>query len=277
MKSLVSLLVALAAMWWLAFQSVHAADQPTDTAGELKAELLSLRVERPQPGGKLAVSHAYPGTSLAFWITDRGGNHLISFDSKGSKLESFTDDKGTDLSQRMPGPYNWSVFGAFRGGFSSEDGYPVEVGGDSFPAPGATKVSLKATLFFRRGSSEKTIEEKDVPVKTGRKIKLGALEVRIEAMNKKDLKEPPQAKMGIWLRSSQSLESMKSVSFFNPKGDEIPIGVSSYGSRDLPPRGPDENGYWFHEKHDTVTIKITYYEKVETVTMPLRMETGVGF
>ncbi|MGD0383120.1 MAG: hypothetical protein ABSA77_06325, partial [Thermoguttaceae bacterium] len=255
---------------------------------ELKAELISLRIDKTAPGENIARMGGHPGTSLAFWIADPE-NRLVAFNQKESKIESFVDDKGTDLSELMPGPFVWSRFGEFRGNRVSPGGYQVEVGGDSFPAPGATKISLKATLVFRRASNEKTIEEKDVPVKSGRKVKAGSLQLSIEAMSEEKLKENeprnrgfrgndlPETKMGISLAASEPLESIKSVLFFNPKGDEIKITTSGQSENSALLWKTYARDFWLAEKHDAVTVKITYYENVETLKMPLSVDTGLGF
>jgi hypothetical protein len=271
---------------------VCAADKETAGAGEYKTQLVSLRIDKPLPGMNMARMGGHPGTSLAFWIADPE-NRLVAFDAKQSKLENFVDDKGTDLTELMPGPFNWSRFGVFRGSHTtspSANGFQLEVGGDSYPAPGATKISLKATLVFRRASSEKIVEEKDVPVKTGRKSKAGDLQLSIEAVSEEKMKENqernrgfrgtdlPETKMGISLVASGPLENIKGVLFFNPKGDEIKITMTSSGSQSSGLFGTTyTNDYWLAEKLDEVTVKITYYEGIETVKIPLNMETGVGF
>jgi hypothetical protein len=279
----------IAAICWLDSMSACAADKETSAAGEWKTQLVSLRIDKPVPGMNMARMGGHPGTSLAIWIADPE-NRLVAFDQNNSKLEKFEDDKGTDLTELMPGPFNWSRFGVFRGGRFSTKGFQVEVGGDSFPAPGAAKISLKATLVFRRAASEKTIEEKDVPVKTGRKIKAGTLQLNIEAVSEEKMKENqqqnqgfrgpdfPETKMGISLVASASMENIKSVLFFNSKGEEIKITMTSSGSQSTGLLGTTyTNDYWLAEKLDEVTVKITYYEGIESVKIPLNMETGVGF
>ncbi len=281
--------MAITAFLGLDCMYVHAADKETGGAGELKTELISLRIDKPVPGMNMARIGGHPGTSLAFWIADPE-NRLVAFDSKESKLENFADDKGTDLTELMPGPFTWSRFGVFRGNRISDKGFQVEVGGDSFPAPGATKILLKATLVFRRAANEKTIEEKDVPVKTGRKSKAGTVQFSIEAMSEEKIKENqernrgfrgndfPETKMGISLVASEPLESIKSAEFFNPKGEEIKITMTGGGSKSAGLFGTTyTQDYWLAEKDDEVTVKITYYEGIETVKIPLNLETGVGF
>jgi hypothetical protein len=292
MKKHLFIVLAIAAICWLNYTCVHAADKEMAGAGEYKMQLVSLRIDKSLPGMNMARMGGHPGTSLAFWIADPE-NRLVAFDAKQSKLESFTDDKGTDLTELMPGPFNWSRFGVFRGSHTtgpSANGFQLEVGGDSYPARGATKISLKAALVFRRASSEKIVEEKDVPVKTGRKSKVGDLQLSIEAVSEEKIKEnqeqnrgfrgndAPETKMGVSLAASEPLESIKSVSFFNSKGDEIKITMTGGGSKSSGLFGTTyTNDYWLAEKLDEVTVKITYYEGIEMVKIPLSMETGVGF
>jgi hypothetical protein len=278
-----------------AFLSVHimityAADkEKSGEAGELKAEIISLRIDKTAPGQNTGRMGAHPGTSLAFWILDPD-SRLVAFMQKESKIESFEDDKGTDLTELMPGHFTWSRFGVIRGNRVSPGGYQVEVGGDSFPAPGATKISLKATLVFRRASSEKTIEEKNLPVASGKNITAGSLQLSVKALSEEKSREnessyrssrgsyePPETKMGISITSRAPLENIKDVRFFNPKGDEIKITMTGQSEEGAVLWKTYAKNYWLAEKHDEVTVKITYYENVETVKLPLKLETGLGF
>ena len=152
-------------------------------AGEWKPELISIRVNKPGPRREMAPGRSLPrtGTYLALWIPDPE-KRLVRFERGQSKLEAFTDEKGTDLSKITLRPFGWSRFGTFHASRSTEgsEGFLVEVAGEGLPAPGATKIQLKATLAFSQGSSEKTVEEKNLRVQEAREIEVGAVTLYME-------------------------------------------------------------------------------------------------
>ena len=178
-----SSLLLVAAMGFGVFGplATRAADEDAKPATPPKAELLSVRIDKPIPGSSgMGRAGTYSGTSLAFWVTYSQGR-IIGFDPKASRVESFTDDKETDLSEPYNQPFSWSRFGPFKdAGYSTLDGRLVEVGGDSVPARGAAKITFKATLAVLCASGEKTAEQKDIPLKTGAKMNLGPRAVTVQ-------------------------------------------------------------------------------------------------
>jgi len=101
----------------------------------------------------------------------------------------------------------------------------VEVGGDSFPALGATKDIAQGHACLPPRFERKIVEEKDVALKTGRKSKAGDLQFSIEAVSEEKMKEnqeqnrgfrgnAPETKMGVSLVARVSMENIKSVLFF---------------------------------------------------------------
>jgi hypothetical protein len=240
----------------------------------------------------------YSGTSLAFWVTHPQGR-IIGFDPKASRLETFTDDKGIDLSEPYNRPFSWSRSGPFRdAGYATQDGRLVEVGGDTVPARGAAKINFKATFVVLCASQEKTVEQKGISLKTGGRMNLGPLAVTVQQAPVESW--GGQAKMAVSLTANQPrpmapppafgrtptapapalddpLASIKEVAFFGPDGEEIRRTSSGSSIRHESGESIATRTYALAEKADVLTVRVTYFERVEAVKVPLSVETGVGF
>ncbi len=205
-------------------------------AGEWKPELISIRVDKPGPRREMAPGRSLPrtGTYLALWIPDPE-KRLVRFERGQSKLEAFTDEKGTDLSKITLRPFGWSRFGTFHASRSTEgsEGFLVEVAGEGLPAPGATKIQLKATLAFSQGSSEKTVEEKNLRVQEAREIEVGAVTLYMEPpgahrFGLPDLRPRPIfdadqqiAEREFSLVSNEPLDWIKALKILDPEGMDL--------------------------------------------------------
>lgn len=296
-----SSLLLVAAMGFGVFgpPATRAADQDAKPAALPKAELWSVRIDKPIPGSSgMGRAGSYSGTSLAFWIAYPQGR-IVGFDPKASRVESFTDDKGTDLSEPYNHPFSWSRFGPFKdAGYSTLDGRLVEVGGDSVPARGAAKITFKATLAVLCASAEKTAEQKDIALKTGAKMNLGPLAVTVQQAPVESW--AGQAKMAVSFTASQPrpsgartvlgrtlpapaltlddpLIAIKEVAFFGPDGERIRTISSGSSIRHESGETTATRTYALADKADVLTVRVTYFEKVEAVKLPLSVETGVGF
>jgi hypothetical protein len=293
------LLVAAVGLGVLGPLATRAADKEAKPAAPPKAELLSVRIDKPIPGASgMGRAGTYSGTSLAFWLAYPQGR-IIGFDPKASRVESFTDDKGIDLSEPYNRPFSWSRLGTFRdAGYTTQDGRLVEVGGDSVPARGAAKISFKATLVVLCASQEKTVEQKGISLKTGGKMNLGPLAVTVQQAPVESW--GGQAKMAVSLTANQPrptaapaasgriptapaaalddpLASIKEVAFFGPDGEEIRRTSSGSSIKHESGETTATRTYALAEKADVLTVRVTYFEKVEAVKVPLSVETGVGF
>ena len=274
-----------------------AADKDAKPAALPKAELLSVRIDKPIPGTSgMGGAGTYSGTSLAFWVTYPQGR-IIGFDPKASRLETFTDDKGIDLSEPYNRPFSWSRFGPFKdAGHSTQDGRLVEVGGDTVPARGAAKISFKATLVVLCASQEKTVEQKGISPWSGGKLKIGPMAVTVQQTGQS---LGPQARMSVSLTASQPRPSaapaasgristapatlddplviIKEAAFFGPDGEEIRKIGSGSSIRHDSGETTATRSYSLAGSADVLTVRVTYFGKVEAVKVPLSVETGVGF
>jgi hypothetical protein len=72
-------------------------------------------------------------------------------------------------------------------------------------------------------------------------------------------------------------EAIKKLAFFDAEGREVESQVLGQSSSGFGDRMTYGTLYGLARKLDRVTVRITYYETLEPVTVPLDLTTGVGF
>jgi hypothetical protein len=206
------------------------------------------------------------GTALEV-IVAQPGKRILGLDAKASKLESFTDDKKTDLA-KGGGPFDrWLDDFSAR---VNKDGTRIlfTARSGAVPAPGATRIVLKAKVVLKVGADEKTAEDKKVALKEA-KVKVGPYQVGLS----KGFGGGDETVVEV----SSSERNIKSVTFLDKDGKELKaeqVGSGSFGDGKMNTYTTD---YALKGKVTEVGVRIIYFSKVETVTVPIDLEVGVGF
>ena len=259
----------------------------------LEVELLALQVSKlPRNDFGHGIR---PGTNetVAFWLANSGtavdlrfrlDRQIARFDEKASRLIRFADNKDSDLT-RPPDRRPVNTF------FPENKPITVKLGPDSdeaevilrgygTPAPGGTKVHIQADLVFLAGSGEQTAELKDLEPKPETEATIGPLHLTFEdptqaEASPRPLFPPARQKAGmmqVMFRYERLEKSIKSVSCLDPEGEEVGTlkgstlagkqgGTMTFGIPKMPRIG----------------LRVVYFEKSELITVPIRLETGVGF
>jgi len=249
-----------------------AGDAPAD---EAKTEVVGLWIGKKDPNSKWERSYVMgrrPGTSVFVRIAPPD-KQIISVDDKACKLAGFSDDKGTDLAKAKKSRF---AFGAGWLGSNdiSDDGKTclVEIRSQSTPATGAKELKIRARLVLRCGGEVKTAEAKDVALNKGAKIAAGPVPMEISKVSK----GRGEAKLEITLKSSTSFDAIKSLTFIAPEGKVIKHRKTGSGRSGFGDKYTYERFYSLYEEVKTVSIRIEYYDKIETLTVPIKLTTGVG-
>jgi len=140
-----------------------------------KMEVLSVEIHKPPPADvdENIVSSFNGGTriNLLVRLPDK---FIVTVDGK---LNSVTDDKGTDLlktkiKKGIGSPVGFSPLVEIN-----RDGkcFANEVRGPGVPVPGATRIHLKGQLVVKCGIDEKTAEAKNVVLDDKLNVKIGPL------------------------------------------------------------------------------------------------------
>lgn len=247
-------------------------------ASGAKVELISLTVTKATESSSgmmtMAPLVSGGGTSLTFVVT-ASDQHFVGFDAEGSKIAALKDDQGADLNAGAEEGNSFRFSGPFDGSVSS-DGKTCQatVTVSGAPKAGATKISFDGTLAIRCGKNEKTEEQKDVALEPKTEITVGPVPLTIEAAEDQDFGE---VKFMLTLNSSKPRDAIKSIEFLDEKGNAIESESMGGGSFGFGDEMTYQTNHGLKAKPDKVTVRITYYADVETITIPVKIETGVGF
>jgi hypothetical protein len=234
-------------------------------AQDVKAtwNVVSLRVDKPLP--KQFEQNLSPTglfLSLVLYLPEK---HVVGLDYPACKLDSATDDTGTNLLQDpKKSAIKPQIFWPdYRGGQNVGPYFLTVVKTPNWPAQQAAKIRLKGSVVTLCGTKPKTVEVKDVPLQKGTTT-VGPATVGLN---------PIQSPQETIVQVKCPLP-IKSVVFLNANGDTLP----HFGSvLELLSTKVEYTGiYHIQSKINAATVRLTYFEEKERVTVQLEVEVGLG-
>ena len=247
--------------------SISADDKKeADEKGSVKPKVVSLSIRKPLPAKPGEFAFMSAGTTLDV-VVFQPDKFIVGIDPKASKLDHFTDDKKTDLhkGKGLFTQTNW--INEFMTRTSADgDNVTIQINGVNAPAKGAEKILFKGSLVLQCGASEKATDKKELTLKNNEEIALGKFKVKVNFTGP----------FGSNLAVLADEATVKSAEFFDAQGKAIKPTSSN---RSAFPTGLGKNqhtlGYALNGKHEKLSVKITYFEKVESVTVPLDLKVGL--
>ncbi|HEX5269954.1 MAG TPA: hypothetical protein VFW33_05685 [Gemmataceae bacterium] len=236
---------------------------------DVTAQATQLMVRKPLPPKKKE-PNPFPdtgSTSLDVTLT-APGKFVLGIDVKASKLGEFTDDKETKL------------YTADRFGISWLSDLPlinpegdvctVHVNGQAPPAKGAAKLHIKGTVVLTCGKDEKSADKKEIAIKKDSKVTVGDFTIQVD--------DDGAMFGGPRLSVTSEKQNLKGVEFFDAKGEAIKLFFPPYRQSFFQPGGKVRYGLsaTLPKKADSVTVKVSYFDKTEAVSVPIDLEFGVG-
>jgi hypothetical protein len=249
-----------------------------------------VRIVKPPPGGdddSPRVLNGVPGTSVALIATAPAGG-LVAFDEGASRVESFVDDKGKDLTKRAPGekaipgvPNMW-VIGMMPAMTKDRKHCIVDIDVPGLPTKQATTLALSGTLVFRVAHEKKDIAVEKVALRAGTEVKAGAIPLRITRAGKPQSGRDGDS-MEIEFHAKQSLDAIVRVQFFDAAGNKIEAD-QSWRSYEVSPLAPDATPsdreatttYRLKSAAETAKIVFTCWTDMKEVVVPFDVKVGLG-
>jgi hypothetical protein len=271
----VSVLVAAVLVMGVLAGHGSAADAPAATKTESKPSVIlaGFSIARPIKDDKYNRSMAYgikPGTNVSLYVSIPGKT-IIELDKEASKLTKFTDDKGTVLAKPGDGKsQSWlSPFSHI-----AKDGHSCapSVRSKKLPASGASALIIDATLAFICGVQPELAQCDDVSLTKGTPVKLGMVAAKIKKISKPTY---GKMKLNVTFTSSQSFDTIHKLVFLDPAGKKIKSRKTSSSTTFGSPNTYTRT-YQLEKEIDKVTIKIDYWGKTETVTVPVLLNVQMG-
>ncbi len=255
-------------------RSVAAAGEGDKVAAAPEVTVAGLRIARVDKKNKYGQSMAsgiLPGTAVAVRIATPG-RHIISIDHETSTLVKFADDKGTVLG--TPGKQTSGKRWLRHFANISDDHRSCTpwIESKKLPAAGATRLEIEATVALVCGTDEKSGTASAALTK-GTKLKLGPIDAEIA-----EVKDSRRGDMKVQVKfsSSQSFDAIRKIEFLGPDGAKIKHGTGGSSRWSMGGKATYTRTYRLAKKVETLTVKVTYFGKLETLKVPLKLSVGVG-
>ena len=264
-RSAHSLTVAIVASVLLSVASAHAAD----AAAGWKVEVGGVRVVAPPPDGNndLRAFNWSAGVTVSLVLTAPQGN-IVSVDGNASKIDSFTDDKGTDLMGHDNfGDSNFSTgFGFNKAGKSAL----VEASGSGRPAKGATQLKLTGKVAVRTSGQTKPVSADNVELKLGSELSLNEMKFTVSGvrLQGKDF--------AVTLESKQDPEAISHLEFFDESGTRIESHRSSSSSFGMQGNTTYNWEFVLKKQIDKAKIVATMWADMKTTEVPVSVKVDLG-
>jgi len=248
-----------------------AADEakPADEKSSAKVQAIGLIVRKSPPPKPGAFGFAPNGVTMDLTVS-KPGKFIVGIDAKASKLDSFTDDKKNNLFKKQPGVFGGADrwINEYMTQFGPEgESCTVQIMAANAPGKGAAKILVKASLIVQCGANEKTTDKKEIALKANEEVKVGDFTMKVN--NAGDF--------GAGLAVLSAEPRVKSVEFFDADGKAMKTMPPGRGNIFDQQGKPQAAASYFlgGKKMDKVSFKITYFDKIEAVTVPLDLSVGL--
>lgn len=235
-------------------------------------KVAGIRIVAPAADKKEGAQGAFfqpPGVTVVAVITPVVGK-IVSIDQFNSKVDSFTDDQGTDLlAAKSESPFNKPGFGMMD---AKDSCATVEIHSAGVPAKGtlALNISGKVTVKIAAGTNQFTIESVDITNNTS--FTCGDLPIKITKAGLGKAMFSNKEEFSVTFSSTKDLESISTLDFFDAQGNKIEAHKSSWGGG----MGDYMVEYVFKKSVDHTKIVATCWTDLKTMEVPLSVKTGLG-
>jgi len=211
-------------------------------------------------GSELRPFNESPGTVVVLAVQAAKGSGIVEIDSRGGKVESFTDDKGQNLLEE-------GRIGSFPK--VAEDGSVamVEVEVRARPSTGATAVTAQGTLSMMLAAGSKATRAAGVKLETGATFKVGTAALTVSEAKVEE--ESTRITFGL---TRTMLTTIKEIRFFDTKN--APIEARRSGSGYMNEKANLD--YEAKTKDKTVTIEFELWQNPRVVKVPFTAQVGLG-
>jgi hypothetical protein len=241
-----------------------AAPQPQTPPSSLpQVSAVAVRVVGPglgANGSELRPFNESPGTAIVLAVQASKGSGIVEIDSRGSKVESFTDDKGQSLLEE-------GRIGSFPK--VAEDGSVamVEVEVRARPSTGSAAVTAQGTLAIMLAAGSKPTRASAVKLESGQTFKVGTATLTVSEAKVEE--ESTRITFGL---TRTMLTTIKEIRFLDAKG--APIEARRAGSGYMNEKANLD--YEAKTKDKSVTIEFEMWQNPRVVKVPFNVQVGLG-
>jgi hypothetical protein len=202
--------------------------------------------------------HTDNGTTLVLWVRMPAGQGLIELDDDASLLQSFGDDKGTNMGGK---------FGSFPQEFKDGSGGIIEIASSGFAAQGATALVAEGTLAMTVSTGTKKTRVANVRLQNDAKFNFGTTPITVS-----DVETEGESQNFTLKLPRQVMTSIKDVAFLDAKGAPIEGRRTSSGYMN----DAAELGFSVKTAAKTLTLEFEAWQGLKTIKVPFKVRATLG-
>lgn len=250
------------------------AAQPEEDDGRAQVELIGLQVVKPLKAGQREqpLTGHRTGTTLMIQVTRRD-RHWLGLDPGASRLEAFVDDRGRELVDD-----GIKALGTWLDGqtWVSDDGQTCvfEALATATPSPQARRVGFKGLIGLKFGRNPAMAEQANFALDKDSRLKAGPVDMKITGVQRGD-------NTTIFTLSTKSKpERISRIQFLDADGKEFETKVLDKAVVGF--MGETYHDWTYAIKTDkprlveSVTARVLYFHKVQTLVVPVSISAGIG-
>lgn len=198
------------------------------------------------------------GTTIVLWVKMPAGQGLIEIDEDASILQSFTDDKGSNIGGK---------FGSFPQEFKDGSGGIIEIASTGFAAPGATAVLAEGSVAMTVATGTRKTRVANVRIQNDAKFTFDKTPIVISDV------ETQGESVTFTLNLPRSvMTGIKDVAFLDAKGQPIEGRRTSSGYMN----DAAQLGFSVKTAARTLTLEFEAWQGTRTIKAPFKVRAGLG-
>ncbi len=260
MRSLISVSTATALLMFSA-SSASAQEKP-------RLEIAAVSVAKANPKSQFGEGlsrYRSPGVEVDLFFA-LPGETVLSINGKETKVVLSSDDGGElELQDRFEGPFELHIDEEKASGV-------IQFRSETPPGKKTTRLTVKGNFAVTVGRDSKT-DDVDLKIEKGEKLKLGPINAEVSEIGEGYGDEFKQV---VELSSKQPFDAIAKVEFLDAKGKVIlseNAGSSSYGFND---EMTYSRSWQLASDAKMIKVRVTYFQKTESVKLPANLEFGLG-
>lgn len=236
-----------------------AAPKPNPTVSLVGLQVAAKSLGKARFGDTIAFG-GQSGVSLALAVRVAPGTAILDIDDDDSTVDTWTDDKQTDLNIEP----DWGSFPNYTEDLSAGI---ITVRSPVIPASGSQQVSIAGSLSVTTAAGTRAVQAKKVALTKGTAFQLGTLAASVSEFEATDT----GATLAIKLVGSNT-NTIKRLRFLDAAGTELESDTNgSMTSSD-----ESEYSYTLKAKATTATVEIEIWQGLQTTKVPFTLTAGVG-
>jgi hypothetical protein len=245
-----------------AANSVVAATKPA--SGPMpKISVAGIRVVGSGVGANGSELHAFnerPGIAVGLAIEAPAGSGIVEIDDDTSRVDLFTDNKGTNLLEE-------GRFGPFPKISEDRAAGLVEVEVRGRPSASASSVRVQGSVAMSVAGGTKPTRVANVRLEPGRTMKVGNVNIAIKTVTPGD----ESTDLGVGLPRS-FMNTISAVRFYDAKGELIESHRTSSGYMN----DAGEMNFDLKSKDKVVSAEFDLWQNIRQIKAPFNLTVGLG-